>query len=412
MTVSLRSSRRPRVGRLSAILLATLVGGGACGGASEEGAAGGAPAAVAAEDTATLSAEAAAIAEFTVDTARQQPWRTAVRAPARVMLDPAALQTIGSITEGRIKEMRVRVGDRVAAGQVLVVIHSHEIMDARGALAQAEAHVRAATATHRQAVVAAERAARLLEAKAVARADVERAEVARTVAAAALEGAQAEQGRAEALVEHLVGEGPLPAGVDPHDVLIRAAAGGVVTAREAQPGTVVLPGVPLLTVGDPGRLQLQLALAPDAAAGVREGSGVRYELTDAPGRWHEAVVTRVAPTVDTLTRTVEVLARPTGPASGARAEAYAQAEVLGVAEAPVVVVPAAAVQAMEGDSVVIALEPRGAGVFLRALPVRVGRRAGPLVEVRGVPAGTAVIVGRAAIAKAELLKRRGGGAAE
>jgi hypothetical protein len=45
--------------------------------------------------------------------------------------------------------------------------------------------------------------------------------------------------------------------------------------------------------------------------------------------------------------------------------------------------------------------------------VRVGRRAGPLVELRGgVPAGTAVIVGRAAIAKAELLKRRGGGAAE
>ena len=205
MTVSLRSSCRPRVGRLSAILLATLVGGGACGGASEEGAAGGAPAAVAAEDTATLSAEAAAIAEFTVDTARQQPWRTAVRAPARVMLDPAALQTLGSITEGRIKEVRVRVGDRVTAGQVLVVIHSHEIMDARGALAQAEAHVRAATATHRQAVAAAERAARLLEAKAVARADLERAEVARTVAAAALEGAQAEQGRAEALVEHLVG---------------------------------------------------------------------------------------------------------------------------------------------------------------------------------------------------------------
>jgi hypothetical protein len=29
-----------------------------------------------------------------------------------------------------------------------------------------------------------------------------------------------------------------------------------------------------------------------------------------------------------------------------------------------------------------------------------------------VPAGTTVVVGRAAIAKAELLKRRGGGAAE
>jgi RND family efflux transporter MFP subunit len=413
MTVSPQFSRRPSVLPLLAALPGVLLATGACGDTPQGGAAADVPAAAAAPDTATLSAEAAAIAEFTVDTARQQPWRAAVRAPARVMLDPAAVQTIGSITEGRIKEVRVRVGDRVAAGQVLVVIHSHEIMDARGALAQAEAHVRAATATHAQAVAAAERAARLLAAKAVAQAELERTEVARTVAAAALEGAQAEQARAEALVEHLVGEGPLPPGVDPHDVLIRAAAPGVVTARDAQPGTVVLPGVPLVTVGDPGRLQLQLALSSEAAAGVRAGSGVRYELTDAPGRWHGAVVTRVAPTVDTLTRTVEALARPTGPASGARAEAYAQAEVLGVAEAPVVVVPAAAVQAMDGDSVVIAVEPRGAGVFLRALPVRVGRRAGPLVELRGgVPAGTAVIVGRAAIAKAELLKRRGGGAAE
>lgn len=383
----------------------------ACSGTGDTPAA--TPAPTSSVDTATLSADAVKIAGVTLDTARILPWQAMVTVPGRLALDPSSLETIGSITEGRITHVTVRVGDRVAPGQALVMIHSHEIMDARGALAQAEAHVRAATATHRQAVAAAERAARLLAAKAVAQADLERADVARTVAAAALEGAQAEQGRAEALVEHLVGEGPLPPGVDPHDVLIRAAAPGVVTARDAQPGTVVLPGVPLVTVGDPGRLQLQLALSSEAAAGVRAGSGVRYELTDAPGRWHEAVVTRVAPTVDTLTRTVEVLARPTGPASGARAEAYAQAEVLGVAEAPVVVVPAAAVQAMEGDSVVIAVEPRGAGVFLRALPVRVGRRAGPLVELRGgVPAGTAVIVGRAAIAKAELLKRRGGGAAE
>ncbi|MBU6365741.1 MAG: HlyD family efflux transporter periplasmic adaptor subunit, partial [Gemmatimonadetes bacterium] len=178
-----------------------------------------------------------------------------------------------------------------------------------------------------------------------------------------------------------------------------------------QPGTVVLPGVPLLTVGDPGRLQLQLALSVEAAAGVQAGSRVRYELTDAPGGWHEAVVTRVAPTVDTLTRTVEVLARPSGRAAGMRAEAYAQAEVLGVAEAPVIVVPAAALQALEGDTVVVAFEPRGAGAFIRAVPVRAGRRAGALVEVRaGLPAGTVVVVGRAAIAKAELLKRRTGAA--
>ena len=93
-----------------------------------------------------------------------------------------------------------------------------------------------------------------------------------------------------------------------------------------------------------------------------------------------------------------------------RAESFAQAEVLGTGGTPAVVVPAAAVQAMEGDTVVIAAEPRGAGVFIEAVPVRVGRRTADRVELlSGIGVGRPVLVRGAAIAKAELIKRRGGG---
>ena len=361
-------------------------------------------------DTATLSAEAVEIAGFTVDTVKTIPWQSATAAPARLMLDPSSVETIGSITEGRITHVLVRVGDVVRAGQVLVMIHSHEIMDARSALVRATSELTSAGAARTLAVSAAERAKRLFDAKAMSRAEVERADAARATADAMYEQAVAERERAEALVEHLVGAGPMPANADPHDVLIRTPIAGVVTARDAQPGTVVLPGLPLVTVGNPERLVLQLRLGEAAAQGVRVGATVLYTLTDDPSQRHEAVVTRVAPTVDTMTRTIEVLASPRGRTRIGRAESFAQAEVLGTGGSPAVVVPVGAIQAMEGDTVVIAAEPRGAGMFVEAIPVRVGRRTGVRVEVlTGVGVGRVVLVGSAAIAKAELLKRRTAG---
>ncbi len=372
-----------------------------------------ATAALPSADTATFSAEAVQIAEFTYDTSRTVPWRAISRAPARLMLDPSSLETIGSITEGRIAQVLVRVGDRVQAGQVLVTIHSHEIMDARSRLANAISQRTATESGRTLATTALGRARRLLDARAMSRADVERAETAQVMAEAAYAQAISEYQRAEGLVHHLEGEGPAFANADPHDVLIRTPIAGVVTAREAQPGTVVLPGTPLITVGNPDRLLLQMQLGESAAAGVRVGSTVQFTLTAEPGARYNAVVTRVAPTLDTLTRTIEVIAQPSGGSGVGRAESFAQAEISGTAGAPSVVIAAGAVQAMEGDTVVLAADPRGEGIFVEAIPVRVGRRAADLVEITsGLAPGRQVIVGRAAVAKAELLKRRTGGSGE
>jgi len=364
-------------------------------------------------DTTTLTSEAVEIAGFTFDTARSVAWQSSTTAPARLMLDPAAVQTIGSITEGRVASVLVRVGDVVRAGDVLVVIHSHEIMDARSGLVRAEAQRTSADAERTLARTAAERAQRLVDAKALSRAELERALAARVTADAMYEQAVAEFTRASELVAHLVGEGPMPKGVDSHDALIRAPASGVVVARDVQPGTVVLPGMQLITVADPSRLLLQMRLGEAASQGVRVGSQVRYTLTDHPTQYHEATVTRVAPTVDTLTRTIEVLAAPRAGSGIGRAESFVQAEVLGVGGTLALVVPAAAVQAIDGDTIVIAVAQRGAGLFLEAVPVRVGRRSAQQVEIlAGLAAGRRIIANGAAIAKAELLKRRATGESE
>ena len=397
--------RARRFGAAGLLLGSTLAA--ACGGAPDGGNTAAADAPAPTADTATLSAKSVAIGGFTYDSARMVPWQSSVTVPGRLMLDPSALETIGSITEGRITHVLVRVGDRVKAGQVLVLIHSHEIMDARGALASATAKVAAAEAERDLATTAADRAARLLEAKAMSKAEVERADVGKRVATATYQQAIAERERALALIDHLVGSGNVPALADEHDVLIRTPIAGVVTSRFAQPGTVVLPGTPLVSVGNPDRLQLQLHLSADAAAGVQVGATVRFALTESPTTQMTATVTRVAPTVDTVTRTIEVIAVPRGGGRTGRAESFVQAEISGTGGAPALVVPSAAVQALEGDTVVIVADQRGEGLHIEAVRVRTGRRAGDRAEIlSGLSPGRRVIAGSAAIAKAELIKRR------
>ncbi|MBX7119189.1 MAG: efflux RND transporter periplasmic adaptor subunit, partial [Gemmatimonadaceae bacterium] len=210
-----------------------------------------------------------------------------------------------------------------------------------------------------------------------------------------------------AFVEHLVGAGT-PPGVDEHAALIRAPFDGVVTGREAQAGQVVLVGQPLVTVAREGALGVLLRLPEEAVASVARDVPVRFTVPAYAGRTFEARVARVSPVVDSLSRAIEVWA-----AIGAegqrmlRAEMTADAELLGARGAKVLAVPTGAVQVMEGDTVVVLGTRLGQGLLVEARPVRLGRRTSVLTEVLGGLAAGDSVVGRgAAIAKAEILKRR------
>jgi cobalt-zinc-cadmium efflux system membrane fusion protein len=360
-------------------------------------------------DNAVLSAEAVRLARFAVVPATRAPWHDTWSVPARLTLDPNTTQQLGAIAEGRVTRVLVRVGDRVRVGEVLVALHSHEMMDARSNLAKAQAGDAEAESALRLASSEAERAERLYALKALSLADLERARTARAQAEAARAQARAELDRAEAMVYHLVGTGPTPGGIDEHEVLIRSPTEGIVVAREAQPGSVVLVGAPLVTVSPTSSLVLVMRL-PERALGVAQvGSTVRFSVTAFPSERFEARITRLAPTLDTLTRTVEAQAQVLRGAERLRAEMYANAEILGAPGVATITVPASAVQALEGDTVVITGQPLGEGMQIEAVRVRVGRRTSELAEIiAGLSDSTPVIADGAAIAKAELLRRRGG----
>ncbi len=358
-------------------------------------------------DTVLLSARAVTLGGFGVDTVRTLPWRESFAVPARIILDPSTTQPLGAFAEGRVTRVLVQPGDQVTAGQAVVLIHSHEMMDARAAMSRADAGLMAAEVAARAAVSAGARAERLFAAKALSQAELERSRSMAAEGEAELARSKAERARAEAMVQHLAGSGPAPAGVDEHEVVVRAPQSGTVIVRHAQPGSVVLVGQPLLTIGRVDALQLLLNVPEQALGAARIGADVHFSVAAHAGETFTARVVRVAPSVDSLTRTVEVWAVVADPARRLRAEMFANASLLGPAGTAAIVVPAGAVQALEGDTVVVIAEQRGEGMWLRAMPVRVGRHTPMMAEVlAGVEPGTAVIVRGAAVAKAELIKRR------
>jgi multidrug efflux pump subunit AcrA (membrane-fusion protein) len=138
-SMHLRSMRRAlsaRVVIVSSLVASTIATMIACGGGVQAEAS---PGVVVTRDTAVLSPDAARLAAFTIARAESLPWRESWIAPARLALDPNETQTLGAIAEGRVTRVLARVGDRVQVGQVLVTIHSHEMMDALSSLATARA---------------------------------------------------------------------------------------------------------------------------------------------------------------------------------------------------------------------------------------------------------------------------------
>ncbi len=396
----------PPCSRLGALVSLALLA--ACG--SGEKAAAPASAAVAAaavRDTAALDSAAVAMGGFTLDTARSMPWRESWQLPARLVLDPTSTQTLGSIVEGRVTQVLVQPGDRVRRGQILVTIHSHELTDAFNALAQARAGKVEAAAEAQVSAAHAARSERLYAARAGSLAELERARAANTAAQAGERRAAAEFLRASEMVDHLHAPGPDRRGVDAEDVLVRAPFDGVVVDRVALPGGVVLPGASLLTVSRAANVLLELRV-PEAALGAAQvGGEVRFSVPAYPGRAFRGRIMRVAPALDSLSRTAEVFASVENRDGALRGQMTASAELFGAATDDVIAVPASAVQDFEGDTVVVTGVMRGTGMMLEAVRVRVGRRAAGMAEItRGLTTGTVVIGTGAAIARAEVLRQR------
>jgi membrane fusion protein, multidrug efflux system len=199
-----------------------------------------------------------------------------VSLPAEVRAEQRA--TLYAKVSGYVKDVRVERGDKVRKGQELAVLESPDL-DAQVAAAQAELTFR------RQQLARVER---LASSGRVSVQDREAAEEGVKVARAALVRAQVQK-------EYQV---------------LRAPFDGTVTARFADPGTL-LPAAtgstssaqPLLEVAQLDRLRVALQLGQDDAARVRVGDKVQLQTSpDQPP--FEARISRISQSLDPRTRTM------------------------------------------------------------------------------------------------------------
>jgi RND family efflux transporter MFP subunit len=95
---------------------------------------------------------------------------------------------------------------------------------------------------------------------------------------------------------------------------ITAPFAGVVTAKSVDPGTLALPGVPLLTIEREGAYRLEASVEESHLSAIRVGQPVAVTL-DGIGRPLEAQVSEIVPAVDPASRSYTVkIDLPTMPA--------------------------------------------------------------------------------------------------
>lgn len=90
---------------------------------------------------------------------------------------------------------------------------------------------------------------------------------------------------------------------------VLAPYAGVVSERFVNPGDVVAPGSPLMSVVDPGTMRLEAAVPAEQLSAVRLGAPVRFAVTGYPGRTFEGRISSINPSADPQTRQVRLYVR-------------------------------------------------------------------------------------------------------
>lgn len=192
---------------------------------------------------------------------------------------------------GRVTEVLVSEGDRVAAGQALARLNA---VQQDQALNVAEAGLASARAGAEQARQARARADALLTRGVGTRAAADQAEQ-------ALSQALGAQERAETTVEQA------RRALD--DAVLRAPADAVVTAKSVTPGQVVAAAQPVIELAALSGLEAVFQAADDPVLRDVLGRQIRLETLDIDRPDMTGTVTEVSPLVDPETGTVTVRAR-------------------------------------------------------------------------------------------------------
>lgn len=256
---------------------------------------------------------------------------------------------ISSPLQGRVVEVMARLGGRVKAGDVLLVVDSPDIAQAYSEYVKEDSELQYATKAY-------ELAKDLYETRALALKDLKQAEN-------ELVKARAEFRRAkERLVSLRISLHELNKPLDQQHITsrfeLKSPLSGIVVERTVTPGQSVTgdPDPVLFTVADLDVLQVVADVYEQDLALVREGQSAVVKVEAYPDVGFPATVTVVGDVVDPVTRTIKVRARVDNGAHKLKPEMFARLQLDVSDSGQFLTVPREAVLEADGKQFVYVVE--------------------------------------------------------
>jgi len=226
-----------------------------------------------------------------------------------------------------IQAIPVSPGQAVAAGQLLVRLDDREIQAQLREVEAAAAGVQADLAVRERDYA---RYQRMFAENAVTKEDYDRVEGAYRATEAQLRRAQQQVERTQVMLSYCS---------------IQAQEAGLVSDRYADPGNLAVPGKPLLSIHDPGQLELHASVRESLAAHIRLDQVLQVKV-DAARLDVQGTVREIVPQAETASRSVLVkVALPPDSTTALYTGMFGRLEIP-VGQLPRIVVPAEAVQAV------------------------------------------------------------------
>jgi RND family efflux transporter MFP subunit len=278
-------------------------------------------------------------------------------------------------TGGRVQDVFVRLGDRVARGQRIAKIEDFEIVEQ---VKQAEAAQEVAAATIRQreadlqlALTNVERSRNLFQRQLLPKQTLDDNEARYQAAVAQIDLAKAQSTQSKARLDELR--------INLANTVIVSPVNGFVAKRAVDPGAFVSQNAAVVDVVDISRVRLVVNVVERDLKELKVGDGAKVEVDAFPGETFQGRIARVAPVLDPATRTAPIEIEIANPDFRLKPGMYARVGITTALKKDSLVVPVDAIADLGGRRGVFQ-HLNGVAIFRT---VELGTEGEQLIEVLG-----------------------------
>lgn len=290
----------------------------------------------------------------------QRPFADVIQATGVVTPNETRVAHVRLLAPGRVEEVHVRVGDRVQSGQPMLSYDNVDVGELVGNYLSAAAAVDRAAADADVAKRALERATKLVEVGGLSRGEYERREAEHKRALAEVTTARAAMTNIERRLQRfgLAADDLTRLRASSGDATswssttVRAPFAGVVTAANVAPGEAVDTERELFTVADLSTVWVVGDLYQRDIASVRRGQEAQITTESYPGETFIGRITNVSDVLDPSTRTAKVRCEVPNRDGRLKLQMFVTMGIPTATARDALVVPAAAVQQIDNDTVV------------------------------------------------------------